>query len=107
MKNKVVSGFGETYERLTKASARKAFEGGKMVYVMSIDRNPITSLTSPYIYYIGCKSLCGWFNGKTEINTFDELLEDFSVWLDTDGYGHNPQRYDAEHYRFSYWLKKE
>lgn len=105
MNNKVISGDGKTYERLSKASARKAFESGVELFVMSIDRNPIQSLTSPYKYYIGCKSMCGWFNGKTEINSFDELLEDFSEWLDTDGYGHIPQRYDAKHYRFSYWVK--
>lgn len=107
MKNKVVSGFGKTYVRLSKASARKAFESGLELYVMSIDRDPISSLSSPYMYYIGCKSLCGWYNGKTEINNFEELLEDFSQWLDTDGYGHIPQRYDAKHYRFSFWVKRE
>ena len=98
MKNKVMNGF----ERLTKTSARKAFESGKEVMVMSIDRNPVQSITSPYTYYIGCKPLCSEI---TAINTFDELLEDFSEWLDTDGYGHIPQRYDAKHYRFSYWVK--
>lgn len=106
MKNKVVSGYGDTYERLTKRSAERVFNNGGNLYVMSVDRNPIESLTSPYIYYIGCKSMCGWFNGKNEINTFGELLEDFSEWLETDGYGHMPQRYDATHYRFSYWIKK-
>lgn len=105
MKNKVVSDYVDTYIRLSKTNARKVFERGKKVYVMSIDRNPINSITSPYIYYIGCKPLYNWKNGKTEINTFDELLEDFSEWLDTDGYGHIPQRYDAKHYRFSYWVK--
>jgi hypothetical protein len=102
MTNKVVGDF----MRLNKTLARKAFESGESVYVMSIDRNPITSLTCPYKYYIGCKSLWGWHNGKTEVNTFDELLEDFSEWLYADGYGHVPQRYDAKHYRFSYWVKK-
>lgn len=106
MKNKIVSGNGKTYRRLTKSSARKAFESGGKLYVMSIDRDPISSFSSPYIYYNGCKSLCGWFNGNTEITTFDELLEDFAEWLDTDGYGHIPQRYDAKHYRFSYWVKE-
>ena len=105
MKDKIISGNGKTFERLSKPSAKKAFEGGEKLYVMSVDRNPIKSLSSPYIYYIGCKSMCGWYNGKTEINTFDELLEDFAEWLDTDGYGHIPQRYDAKHYRFSYWIK--
>ena len=79
MKNKIVSGNGKTYRRLTKSSARKAFESGGKLYVMSIDRDPISSFSSPYIYYNGCKSLCGWFNGNTEITTFDELLEDLKV----------------------------
>ena len=105
MKKRIISGNGKTYRRLTKSSARKAFDGGGKIYVMSIDRNPVNSLTSPYIYYAGCKSLCGWFNGNTEIATFDDLLVDFSEWLYTDGYGHIPQRYDAMHYRFSYWIE--
>lgn len=41
MKNKIVSGNGKTYRRLTKSSARKAFESGSEVYVMSIDRDRI------------------------------------------------------------------
>ena len=106
MKNKIVSGNGKTYRRLTKSSARKVFESGGKLYVMSIDRDPISSFSSPYIYYNGCKSLCGWFNGNTEITTFDELLENFAEWLDTDGYGHIPKRYDAKHYRFSSWIKE-
>lgn len=82
MKQKVIVGWnGVTYNRLTKPSAKKAFESGKKVYVMSIDRNPINSLTSPHKYYIGCKSICGWFNGKERINTFDDLLEDFRSGL--------------------------
>ena len=106
MKNKNVSGNGKTFERLSKVAARKAFERGETLYVMGIDRNPVESLTSPYIYIKGGKSLSGYYNGKTEINTFDELLEDFSEWLYNDGYGHMPQKYDAEHYRFSYWIVK-
>ena len=43
--------------------------------------------------------------GKYTIETFEDLMEDFSWFLDTDGYGHMPQRYDAKHYRFSYWIK--
>jgi len=110
MNNKVVSGYGMKYIRLTKKMAEKAFKEGFRVYVMSIDRNPINSLSSPYIYYRGCKPIMSVMNVYSEfdcINTFDELLEDFSTWLDTDGYGHCPQRYDAKHYRFSYWLKEQ
>lgn len=103
MKNKIVSGYGKTFERLSKVAARKAFENGEWLFVMSIDRNPINSLSSPFMYHKGGKSMCGWWNGKTEIDTFDELLEDFSEWLDTDGYGHTPQRYMAKKYMFSYW----
>ena len=99
MKNKVMN----NYLRLTKTIARKVFESGSEVYVMSIDRNPVQSITSPHIYRIGCNALCG----ATSVNTFDELLQDFSEWLYTEGYGHTPQRYNAEHYRFSYWINKD
>lgn len=108
MKQKVViSSNGEVYHRLAKPSARMAFENGEKLYVMSIDRNPVDSVTSAFCYWIGSPSICGWFNGKAKISTFEDLLDDFSEWLDTDGYGHIPHRYYAKHYRFSYWIKEE
>ena len=107
MKNKVVSDFGRTYRRLSKPNAKKAFEEGKTLYVMSIDRNPVNSLTSPYMYFVGCRPIMGMYSVHKTIETFDDLLEDFSEWLGTDGYGHMPQRYDAKNYRFSYWSKLE
>ncbi len=103
MNNKIVYSDGEVYERLNKTNARNAFGRGECVYIMSIDRNPITSLTSSHKYYVGCKSL----RGDDVINTFDDLLKDFSEWLYNDGYGHIPQKYDAEHHRFSYWVRKK
>ena len=105
MKDKIVSGYGMSYKRLTKTSARKAFDNGMDVYVMSADRNPVNSMTSPHIYSKGCKALCYWV--KPEIDTFDDLLQDFSEWLFVDGYGHMPQRYYVRNYRFSYWIREE
>ena len=100
-------GGGKSYQRLSRPSARKAFEAGKSLLVMSIDRNPIESLSSPHFYKKGCKAYMFECTEVDTINTFDELLEDFSQFLDTDGYGHMPQRYDAANYRFSYWLSVE
>lgn len=107
MNNKIVSDFGRTYKRLSKPQAKKAFEDGEKLYVMSIDRNPLNSFTSPYGYYKGCKPIMGAESEYERIETFEELLEDFSMWLDCDGYGHMPQRYDARNYRFSYWIRLE
>lgn len=105
MNNKIVSDYNTTYERLSKSAARKAFDNGEQLYVMSIDRNPINSLSSAHIYHIGCKPIYSWYSGKEVIKDFNDLLEDFSEWLENDGYGHMPQKYDAQHYRFSYWKK--
>ena len=105
MKKRIISGNGKSYMRLSKSDARKSFERGIRLYVMAIDRDPISSLTSPHLYYKGCKSIRGYYNGKPEISSFDDLLSDFSEWLYCDGYGHIPQRYDANHYRFSYWIE--
>lgn len=104
MNNKIVSAAdGRTYVRLNKIAARNSFDSGVKIYVMSIDRNPIDSVTTAHEYKKGCKPLCAWLNEKDSIDTFGELLEDFSEWLDTDGYGHIPDRYAARHYKFSYW----
>ena len=107
MNYKGVSGFGKEYKRMSKKVAEKAFKDGLSVYVMSIDRNPINSLSSPYIYHMGCKPIMACDSKFDVINTFDELLEDFSEWLDCDGYGHCPQRYYAKKHLFSYWLRVE
>ena len=107
MNNKIVSDFGRTYKRLSKPQARKAFEDGEELYVMSIDRTPTTSLSYPHVYCMGCRPIMRTESEYERINTFDDLLEDFSTWLDSDGYGHMPQRYDARNYRFSYWLRLE
>ena len=106
MKNKTISGYGRSYERLSKTMANKAFDEGIEILVMSIDRNPVESLSSPHVYKKGCKSYMWECTEKYIIETFDDLIEDFAWFLVTDGYGHMPQRYDAKHYRFSYWVKK-
>lgn len=107
MKNKIVSDFGKSFKRLNKTKARKEFELGKEILVMSIDRNPVNSLSSPYIYYKGCRPIMGMFIEMEYVNTFDDLLEDFSTWLNCDGYGHMPQKYYARNYMFSYWVRLE
>lgn len=107
MKNKSISGFGKSYIRLSKVTARKMFDNGNELLVMSIDRNPVESLTSPRVYYKGCKSYMMGCVGKSTIETFEDLMEDFAWFLESDGYGHMPQRYDARHYRFSYWIKND
>ncbi len=103
MKNKIVSNKFQTFKRLTKTSARKAFDDGAEVYIMSIDRNPVNSLTSSIIYYLDCLPMCRWI--KERVVTFDDALEDFSEWLNTEGYGHIPQRYYAKNYLFSFWVE--
>lgn len=105
MKDKIVSGNGEVYVRVNKTSARKSFNNGERVYVMARDRNPITSLTSPHVYYIGSKPYSQL--GKGSIQWFEDLLEDFGNWLMFDGYGHTPDYFRAKRELFSYWLKVE
>ena len=77
MKNKCISGFGMSYERLSKVMARKMFDKGSELLVMSIDRNPVESLTSPRVYKKGCQSYMMGCVGKSSIETFDDLMEDF------------------------------
>lgn len=98
---------GGTYLRVNKMVAQKIFEEGTgRLYVMTSDRNPVTSLTTAHEYKKGCMP---YYYGsvRKSIETFDGLLEDFSYWLDTDGYGHMPDRYRAAHEMFSYWVKIE
>ena len=103
MKNKIVSENGETYRRLFKTTAEKLFNQGDTIYVMSIDRNPVNSLTEAHAYFKGCNSPTTFEKGQ--INKFDDLLTDFSEWLSTVGYGRMPQKYMAKKQMFSYWVK--
>jgi len=106
MKTTIISSDRGTYLRVNKQTARKVFEEGTgRLYVMSSDRNPVNSLTTAHEYKQGCKPYT--YNPANSIETFDEVLEDFSTWLDTDGYGHMPDTYRANKYLFSYWVKIE
>ena len=67
MKNKSISGFGKSYIRLSKVSARKMFDNGNELLIMSIDRNPVESLTSPRVYHKGCNSYMMGCVGKSTI----------------------------------------
>lgn len=94
-----------TFLRVSKVRAEEIFEDGTgRLYVMTSDRNPVNSLTAAHEYKKGCKPHY-YGSVRESINTFDELLEDFSYWLDTDGYGHMPDRYRAKNEMFSYWVK--
>ena len=106
MKTEIITGNDRgTYLRVNKIVAQKIFEEGNgRLYVMTSDRNPVTSLTTAHEYKKGCKPY--YYGSEREsINTFDELLDDFEYWLDTDGYGHMPDRYRSMHEMFSYWVK--
>lgn len=103
MKNKIVSDYnGLTYKRLTKPSARKAFDSGYTICVMTNDRDPISSLTGAAEYTIENK-LC--FSHNQIAKTFDDVLDDFANWQEYDGYGHIPDTYRARKKLFSYWIK--
>lgn len=103
----VVSNHNEAYLKIDSKTAQTLFNKGIVViYVMTDDRDPISSLTMPHKYVKGCKPYCeGTLIGT--INNFDEVLEDFADWLNTNGYGHEPEPYKAKNLQFSYWLKIE
>ena len=108
MKTEIITGNDRgTYLRVNKIVAQKIFEEGNgRLFVMTSDRNPVTSLTTAHEYKKGC--MCYYLgNGSKPIETFDELIDDFACWLDTDGYGHIPDHYRANKELFSYWVKIE
>ena len=104
-KVQLVSGVCGTYLRVSRGKAAHIFEeGSARLYVMSSDRNPVNSPTSAHEYRKGCMPYYGG-SERGSISTFGELVEDFSGWLDTEGYGHMPDRYRAEHELFSFWVR--
>ena len=97
-----------TFLRLNKTMARKVFETGATIAVMTSDRNPVNSLTSETYYKKGSKA--NWYydseNGEgMTILSFDHLLKDFGEFLCCDGYGHMPDPVRGMNHQFSYWVK--
>ena len=82
--------------------ARELFDKGETIAVMTSDRNPVNSLTSE-IYYAKGESL--FFDSGHRAEYYDDIVTDFSEWLECDGYGHMPDIEKAKSNDFSYWTK--
>lgn len=95
---------GGTYLRVNKMVAQKIFEEGTgRLYVMTSDRNPVTSLTTAHEYKKGCMP---YFTiSYVSIETFDQLITDFKKWVMYRGYGYERDPYRANKELFSYWVK--
>lgn len=108
MKTTIVSDSNSrgTYLRVNKMTAQKIFEEGTgRLYVMTSDRNPVTSLTSAHEYKKGC---IPYFTiDCVSIETFDQLITDFKEWVMYRGYGYERDTYRGFKERFSYWVKIE
>ena len=107
MKTKIITGNDRgTYLRVNKIVAQKIFEEGNgRLYVMTSDRNPVTSLTTAHEYKKGC---IPYFTiDYVSIETFDQLITDFKEWVMYRGYGLEKDIYRGFKERFSYWVKIE
>ena len=89
------------FTRRTEEEARKLFNEGVTISVMTADRNPADSLTTEIDYTKGEEL---FWNGEGNIACdFDQVIEDFAEWQENDGYGHCPDHDAAENRDFSYW----
>ena len=89
------------FTRRTEEEARKLFNEGITISVMTADRNPADSLTTEIDYTKGEEL---FWNGEGNIACdFDQVIEDFAEWQENDGYGHCPDHDAAENHDFSYW----
>ena len=107
MKTKIVSDNKTgTFLRVNRIVAEQIFnEETCRLYVMTSDRNPVNSPTTAHEYKKGCMPYSSL--NFLSVETFEDLIEDFTDWLDTDGYGHIPDHYRAKNELFSYWVKIE
>lgn len=91
-----------TYLKIGRNIANKVFdEATATLYVMTHDRNPVTSLTMAHEYRKGCEP----YYITDPIQTFNDLIEDFKQWLTYIGYGHQADDHNAKYELFSYWVK--
>ena len=89
------------FTRRTEEEARKLFNEGISISVMTADRNPANSLTTEIDYTKGEEL---FWNACHDIACdFDQVIEDFAEWQENDGYGHMPDHEAAENHAFSYW----
>ena len=89
------------FTRRTEEEARKLFNEGVTISVMTADRNLADSLTSEIDYTKGEEL---FWNGEGNIACdIDQVIEDFAEWQYNDGYGHCPDHEAAEKHDFSYW----
>lgn len=89
------------FTRRTEEEARRLFNEGITISVMTADRNPEDSLVSEIDYTKGEEL---FWNGEGNIACdFDQVIEDFAEWQDNDGYGHCPDHDAAKNRDFSYW----
>lgn len=88
------------YTRHDKKAARKLFEQGQTISLMTADRNPVNSLTSEIDY---TKNAELFYDSSNIACNFNQVLEDFATWLECDGYGHMPDPAAARNEKFSYW----
>ena len=88
------------FSRRTEAEARKLFNEGVTISVMTADRNPADSLASEICYTKGEEL----FHDSSGIaSTFENIVQDFADWLCEDRSARNlPQPTDGQN-KFTYW----
>ena len=85
----------------TEQEARKLFDKGATISVMTAERDPASSLTTEIDYTKGEELF--WNANRDIACDFNQVIEDFAEWQDNDGYGHMPDHEAAENHAFSYW----
>ena len=89
------------FTRRTEEEARKLFNEGVTISVMTADRNPADSLTTEIDYTKGEEL---FWNGEGNIACdFDQVIGDFSEWQNHLRGDHFQNHGKAESRDFSYW----
>ena len=90
----------EIFTQHTEKEARKLFNQGFTISIMTADRDPASSLTTEIDYTKGEEL---FYNSPDIACNFDQVIEDFAEWQKNDSYGHIPNHEAAEKRNFSYW----
>lgn len=101
VKRKEIDGKTVVYTRLTEEDARKLFNNGTTISVMTDTHTPADEDVIAIDYTRGEEL---FWNAKNNIACdFEQVKKDFAEWLGGDGYNHMPDHEAAENHNFSYW----
>ena len=95
----------ELFTQCSEIEARELFEDGYTISVMTISRNPTSSLIREIDY---TKSEELFYDSSNIACNFDQVMDDFAALVlnDVDGHYTDIEKESTRKHKFSYWISR-